>query len=394
MKKSISFPVVSFRNIETPFTKKGLKDYFCVVKTTDLPDLSSWRQINVRDPKLSGAVPTAIREGIKSHPDLFLFMNRGIVLAADSVQFDNKTSHVTVSFSDVSLHGLLDGGHSYNIILEETKHLDFDQFVKIEILEGFNAEDIGHVVDARNTSNQVKDESLMNLGGSFDALKEVLSGTSYYDKIAFSEFEIDTKTGQPKPIDIREIIAILMTFDADNFTDMVHPINAYRSKSTCLKHFKDNQKSFKKIYPIAKEILALYDHIQLELPSLYNAARGQNGEVKNGKFGRLTGVGVYEGKRQAELYYINQQSKYAVPTGFVYPILGAFRAMIEEKNGRYQWGKKLNPIKLLKGDLGLKLADTLGNYALEAQNPSKTGKSPSVWQACYQSLENFYLKNK
>jgi hypothetical protein len=47
---------------------------------------------------------------------------------------------------------------------------------------------------------------------------------------------------------------------------------------------------------------------------------------------------------------------------------------------------------LLDGDLGLKLADTIGNFALDAQNPSKTGKSPLVWQACYQSVEVAYLK--
>jgi hypothetical protein len=47
---------------------------------------------------------------------------------------------------------------------------------------------------------------------------------------------------------------------------------------------------------------------------------------------------------------------------------------------------------MLDGDLGSKLADTIGNFALEAQNPSKTGKSPLVWQACYQSVEVAYLR--
>lgn len=393
MKKSISFPVVSFRNVETPFTKKGLKDYYCVVNTKDLPDLSSWRQINVRDPKLTGAVPRAIREGM-NNPDLFLFMNRGLVLAVDSIRYDNQTGKATISLSDPKLHGLLDGGHSYNIIVEETPNLQFDQFVKIEILEGFESDDIAHVVDARNTSNQVRDESLMNLSGDFEPLKKALSSTSYFHKIAFKEFEIDDVTGDPKPIDVREIIAILTAFDADHFNDKVHPINTYRSKAACLKHFKEHIKSYKKIYPLAKEILALHDHIQAELPGLYNEVRGQNGDVSGGKFGKLTGVGVYDGNRHSELHFINAKSKYAVPAGFVYPILGAFRALLEEKDGRYYWGKELNPLKLIKGELGKKLADTIGNFALEAQNPSKTGKSPLVWQACYQSAELMYLKHK
>jgi hypothetical protein len=101
---------------------------------------------------------------------------------------------------------------------------------------------------------------------------------------------------------------------------------------------------------------------------------------------------VYKGKHKTRLLFVNKESSYGVPSGFVYPILGAFRAILEEKSGRYIWGKHLDPIKLLEGPLGLKLADTIGNFALDAKNPSKTGKSPLVWQACYQAAEVTYLK--
>lgn len=163
-------------------------------------------------------------------------------------------------------------------------------------------------------------------------------------------------------------------------------------RAACLKHFKEHKNAYKKIYPLAQEVLALYDHIQAALPDLYNEARGQSGGVSGGKFGKLTGVSVYNGDKRTELYYIEEQSRYAVPEGFIYPILGSFRAMLEEKGGRYVWGKKMDPIKLLKGRLGLKLADTIGNFALDAQSPSKTGKSPLVWQACYQSVQVAYLQ--
>jgi hypothetical protein len=387
--KQFSFKVESFRNVETPFTKNGYRDYYCVVAIKNLPNLQDWRKINVRDPKLTGSVPKAIKESFYDNPELFLFMNRGIVIAADSVRFDNKTLEVTISLSDPNLHGLLDGGHTYNIITEEATESNLQQYVKVEILEGFLSEDIAQVVDARNTSNQVKDESLMNLSGEFDDLKKALKGTTYIDKIAFKEFELD-ENDNPKPIDIREVIAILTAFDADNFSDKVHPINTYRSKVACLKHFKNNTKSYKKIYPLAKEILALYDSIQEKLPNLYNKARGQSGDVGGGKFGRLTGVTVYD-KSFTNLYFIDKKSKYSVPAGFIYPILGAFRAFLEEKNNKYHWGENIDPLNLLEGDLGLKLADTLGTFALEAQNPSKTGKQPLVWQACYQQAQIAYL---
>jgi hypothetical protein len=388
---TFSFPVVSFRNLETPFEKQGHKDYFAIVNVNHLPDLSQWRRINVRDPKLTGSVPRAIRDTFTSKQDMFVFMNRGIVLAVEDAEYDNKTNVVTIKMSDPALHGLLDGGHTYNIIMQELGNVKFPQFVRLEILEGFSSEDITDVVDARNTSNQVRDESLMNLAGEFELLKRALEDAPYFNQIAFKEYEVDEK-GNPKPIDVREVIAILTALDKDHFNETTHPINSYRSKAACVKHFKDNPKSYRKLYPLAQQILGLYDEIQYRLPELYNKARGQSGSVSGGKFGKLTGVSVYEGNKSTSLYYIGKQAKYGVPAGFVYPILGAFRALLEEKAGKYSWGKGINPVELLSGDLGLKLADTIGNFALEAQNPSKTGKSILVWQACYQSAEVHYLR--
>lgn len=389
---AFSFPVVSFRHLETPFAKAGYKDYFAVVDVSQLPDLSGWRQINVRDPKLTGSVPEAIRRSLQEKPDTFLFMNRGIVLSVEKVSFDNAKgkSQLTITLSDKRLHGLLDGGHTYNIIRAEAPSLEGARYVRVEILEGFSAEEITDVVDARNTSNQVRDESLMNLAGAFEKLKKALTGQPYANQIAYKEFETDEQ-GQPKPIDVREIIAILTAFDKANFGDNNHPINTYRSKAVCLQHFREHKADYDRLYPLAGEILELYDTIHAQLPELYNKVRGKSGGVTGGKFGRLTGVTVYKGKRVDHLPFTGVETKYGVPAGFVYPILGAFRAILEEKGGRYHWGKGLKPVELLKGKLGERLADTIGNFALDAQNPSKTGKSPLVWQACYQAAQVEYL---
>jgi hypothetical protein len=389
----ISFPVVSFRHLETPFNKQGYRDYFAVVDIRELPDLAGWRKINVRDPKLTGSVPTAIRESVKDNPELFLFMNRGIVLSVDEVSFDQKTSNLTVTLRDPKLHGLLDGGHTYNILLEERGSIENPQYVRIEILEGFKPDEIPNLVDARNTSNQVRDQSLMNLKEQFEKLKIALAGRPYADLIAYKEFEVDNE-GNPKPIDVREVIAILTVFDRDHFDERTHPINAYRSKAACLDLFKQHPKSYDKIYPLANDILELYDQIHLHLPDLYNRVRAKGGDVAGGKFGRLTGVTTYNGKAKAELHFIDKESKYGVPGGFVYPILGAFRALTEEKGGRYVWAKGIDPVRLLQGQLGETLADTIGNFALDARNPSKTGKSPLVWQACYQAGQVTYLSRQ
>ncbi|HTW60368.1 MAG TPA: AIPR family protein [Terracidiphilus sp.] len=378
---TISFPVVSFRNIESPFPKVAYRDYLAIVSIEDLPDLSDWRKINVRDPKLTGAVPTAIRKSVSDNPDLFVFMNRGIVVAAEKVSFDNKSGKVTITMQDPKLHGLLDGGHTYNIVREEQENLECPQYVKLELLEGFTQDEIPLLVDARNTSNQVRDQSLMNLQGEFDKLKKALGKQPYADSIAYKEHEV-LEDDSTKPLDVRDIIAVLTCFDRCNFDSKVHPINAYRSKAACLSHFAAHKTDFEKIYPIAGDALKLFDEIQIQLPELYN----QGG----GRFGKLTGVATY--KHPVKLPFTGLQTKYGVPAGFIYPVLGAFRALLEEKKERYVWAKGLNPFELLKNDLGQTLANTIGTFALDARNPSKTGKSPLVWQACYQAAEVSYLR--
>ena len=128
-------------------------------------------------------------------------------------------------------------------------------------------------------------------------MKKALAKSPFADSVAYKEYEV-LPNGEQKPIDVRDIIAILTAFEREHFYDKTHPINAYRSKAACLQHFKEHAKSYQKIYPLASDILELYDLIQLYLPDLYNKVRG-------GKFGHLTGVTTYKGKHKAHLEFIN-----------------------------------------------------------------------------------------
>jgi len=392
--KLVTFPVVSFRHLETPYVSEGLKDYFAVVDITQLPDLSGWRKINVRDPKMRGSVPTAIRDGLANNPDLFLYMNRGLVIAAEDVVFDNKTNQIHVTLSNPNLHGLLDGGHSYNIMMDSLADIEPKSvYVKIEILTGFDREEIRDVVDARNTSNQVKDESLMNLEGAFDPIKRALKHEDYASSIAYKEYEVDSD-GNPLPIDIRHVISILYCFDKDHFGASNHPTAAYTSKASVLKHFASEgaKQSFEKIYPLSPELLTLYDYIYEKLPKKYSEARALTGEVSHGNFGNLTGVTSFSYKE--ELPFSGRASEYNIPKGFIYPILAAFRVFLIEQDGVLAWDPSIDPFELMDGELGKTLATTLSNYALDHKNPNKTGKDIKYWSACYSDADNFYLKHQ
>ena len=159
----------------------------------DLPDFKDWRKINPRKPNPDNQVSKAIKETLGEDPNFF-FINRGLVLTVDSYEFDQKESILHLNLTDVDVHGLLDGGHTYEIILRDRDSLpemglEQEQYVKLEILTGFPPTDAVTIVEGRNTSNQVKPKSIANLRLAFNRLKEVIQDTGYADKVAYRENE-------------------------------------------------------------------------------------------------------------------------------------------------------------------------------------------------------------
>jgi hypothetical protein len=391
---SLDVPVVSLRRIPSKADTDGLKSYVAVVNVFDLPDLNGWRKINVRDAKLKGAVPEAIRQTLNEDPSLFFFKNRGLVMTAKAVKFDNEASVLTLALLDPDIHGLLDGGHTYKVIksyCSDVKREDVPSqnhaFVRLEVLEGFNSDQIRDIVDARNTSNQVKDQSLMELAKDFEGIKKAIELQPYANKIAYKEYEImdgtDGKTA--KPVDIREIIALLTLFDKDHFGDNNHPIIAYSQKAACLNRFKDYKASYLKIYPLLKDILRLWDIIHRDMRSWYENAKAKQNQ--GAKFGKITGV---TSDREVVLHFLDSTSSDMIPTSFKYPILAALRSFIEEQNGKYCWGMDVE--SALEKELGEQLTEVVISNAIELRNPNKLGKTSSVWDQCYSKAQVWYLK--
>ena len=399
-RKSTSFkiPVKDFKRIETPLDRKGYRNYLCIADVLEVPDMREWNTSNVRDAKGRGKVPDAIREGLLEN-ELFVYMNRGIVIMAERIDYDNKSNNLTLWFSDPKMHGIIDGGHTRLIISEETSNLqhkrrdynnDTERQVRIEILVGFDLGQTTDIAGARNTSNQVKEQSLLELEDKFEDIKKALSKEHYRDDIAYKEYQLYLDVDRAKPIDIRDIIAILYMFDYGTFSGPKHPISAYSAKSICLAHFKqhcDKKNSiYKKLYPILPDILRLRDEIYLNLPKLYSEAARMFREKEKGDFGKLTGVSYYEGKEIVELPFSRTKSAYRIPNAFIYPILGAFRAFLHDKKGKCEWLDGCNPFDHLNDITGLRMVNALTTQVLSDKNPNKTGKSPSLWINCYNEV--------
>ena len=384
---TLSVPVFSIRRIETPYERRlGYKNYLAVVDARNLPDLKDWREINVREAKTRGRVPNAIRKSFDENSDEFLFMNRGLVVAAHKVEYRDHESRKTMDLimKDPEIHGLLDGGHTYRVVSESAKDLDEDdpaRYVRMEIVTGFDRETISDVVEARNTSNQVRDESLANLRQEFEPLKKVLEDQKYYDSIAWSEYE-ELVSGKPKPIDVRDLISYLITFDTVAFNSTTQPLIAYKDKRACLRHFKENQQRLDRLYPMLPDILKLWDEIHASWPDWYNEGREEEAGIR-GRFGKLTAVA----KGSESLYFKNSSVKYRMPEAYKYPILSALRAAVKVSNKGRSAEWSTDPFKLLQ-ETGQSLTNIVGNSVRSTNNPNKVGKDAGTWSSCYLVVES------
>lgn len=382
--KKLNFKTKSFRKIPNPFYDSDnpmdtSEMYIMICDVKDIPkDIPM--ETNPREQKLTTAVAKKIRTSLineKTHN--FYLLNRGLTISAKSVKYDNKNDIASVEFENNDVHGDIDGGHTYKIILEEQENLDYgEQFVKIEILTG--VEDMfQELAAARNTSVQVQDKSIAELEDRFEIIKKAIESEPYKNEIYFKE-------NDNGDIDVTDIVSILNLFNIDKYPDKnENPIISYTGKGQCIKNYinihkeyGDNiQNPYVKMKYIIPDIFKLYDYLEKNMKKFYS-----NG-VSNKKYGAVTGVTTRkDGKESFKTKFYKEDIDYLTPNGFIYPILGAFRALLKEnQNGYYEWKKK--PVEVME-KVGAELVSNTINMSRElGNNPNATGKNKTLWMNLY-----------
>jgi hypothetical protein len=372
--------------------KPNLRRYYSVVPISQIPqEWENWLEINARNSTDKGRVPQAIRQTLTDKPEWFAEYNRGLTVVASRAHWDNKTSRLTLEFQDPEYDGILDGGHTLRVILEQMGEQSSEDgtglasYCNLEILTGLEGEVIPSVVEARNTSRQVAHKSLLNLDGKFDKLKDVI-GTEKTKEIIWKE-------NDGGMLDVREFVGMLTAVEGESFTSNNHPITAYSGKEACLKRFssEEHEPKYQKLIKIAPDLLEMWDLIQDNLPSQYNQKGPEPGT--SGKFGRLSGVKSLSAKKRKWLPFIKKHVDYDIPTGYLYPILAAFRAMLEEEDGYWVWGKGLDPRQLIKEGVAADIfIDSVRHSIANHHNANRTGKDNQAWNSAYQAARIYYLE--
>ena len=388
------FRVAEARRFKHPVFEKVEKHYF-LVRAIDLPT-GVRMDANARDPVgLNRQVYRDVRESLMGNDAVlgsFDLMNKGITIIADSIRrIDDETYEITLTDGQ----GIVDGGHTYQLILEAQSNPDLptESHVEVQVRTGVHKDLITDISRGLNTGMQVKSHSIANLDGKFDWLKLELEGEKYFDLISWRESD----QGE---YDVRDMICILEAMNIIDFPNDSgqHPIQAYEKWSVpALKYSKDfdeaesvTKSKYYRLGGILKEALYLYDVIRYDFRSQWNKIGGSAGKLKI--------MEEASGSKVFKFPFSNSpDAKYRLTKGALYPIFAAFRNMVEidPKTSRTRWKGSFNDVLELWSYAAPELCRTT-KAAIEdhGNHPNAIGKNRGHWANNHKTLELMMLRQE
>lgn len=344
---------------------------------------------NPRKPRIDRLIWREIKKHLLNEegtPNTFHLKNKGITLIAQRV---NKIDDEKIELLFEQGQGIVDGGHTYELLMQNLSEIEdrnsiangdsskISQFIKLEVLTGVAPDLSSEIAGGLNTAVQVQEMSLMELQNEFDWIKDELRDQRYANQIAYREGEI-------APYDARDIIVLLDLFNVVDFPNdgTEHPVRAYTSKAQVLASYKAKQKQYEKLRPILKDILILHDTISFEGREKHNAA--------GGKAGKLAFI---EDRRRGQFEFIfnDKKSKYRLMSGALFPMLAAFRWMVEinPTTGLAEWRGGFSAVKALWNKTGAELMRaTQGTSDELGRKPYAIGRSRNHWASVHKTVAN------
>lgn len=378
----------AFKKMEDPVNKNtGHVKYVCYVQAKSIPnEFDNWMATNPREQKMTTNVANKIIESLEDNP-CFHELNRGILLSAESVKYDNEKGIVTITMDDPEKHGNIDGGHTLRAVFQakNKNSLSDDRYVFFEIFTGI--ESPVELAAARNTSVQVDLKSIAELEKSFDVIKEAFDNVPFKDRIAYKMNE-HYNENNVRPIDVREVIAITIMFSQTLYAYKTamgtlaesQPVQCYTGKEASLKKFlklgkEKREKMIMDMIPVIPTIFELWDKIERNFATVANKSGKRYGTRKYSKFD--------DNKIVDNALFSEEGLEYVIPKGLLYPVVGAFRALIivDQDTGKYSWVK--DPLAVWE-KIGGKLATIILDE--KSDNPDVLAKNTNLWSNLFKEV--------
>lgn len=385
--KKFTIPAKFLRRIPDPIFP-NCERHVMIVAITDLPS-GLPTDPNPRRPRVDRSIWRDIKKHLlneEGSPNTFHLKNKGITLIADRVGKVADGETVEVFFADGQ--GIVDGGHTYELLMQNLPEIqelnagkngddssEVTQFVKLEVLTGFQPDLWPEIAGGLNTAVQVQEMSLMELKDEFEWIKNELRGEAYEKQIAYRE-------GEVAPYDARDIVVLLDLFNIFDFPNdgSDHPVRAYTSKAQVLSNYKSKPKNYENLRPILKDILTLHDLIALDGRNKHNEAGGKGGKLA-----------FVESRKRGEFpfVFIGEENKYRVIGGALFPMLAAFRWMVahDPVTGLAEWRGGFKAVKALWDKTGPELMRATQETSNDlGRKPYAIGRSRNHWASLHKTV--------
>jgi len=393
--KAISLPAALHLPVKPEHVRKitdptnQFDTYYALCPVEKVPDIPV-EETNPREQNLKSKVAKEIKNSLLNLDGNFHLLNRGITVSVGSAVYDNKTERLRLELEKPDLHGNIDGGHTQRVIRETVGNSDWEaarlrkieigeelkqQYVRYEIISGLSPQLLVSLAEARNTSAQVKEFALDNLAKKFEWLKA---------QIPDLEPVIVYRENEKKPVNVRDVIALLTLFNVRLFPNngSQYPTQAYSSKAKPLEWFDEKQDTYRTMRPILRDVLELYDYVRAKMRDIFNE--------QGGKFLKWETVDT---RSSTQFYFAPNLDAvdYRVPDGLVYPLLGAFRFLVRERDNEMVW--KVDDTKKFYDRFGERLIRTaLETVRMRGNNPNSAGKDASFWEQLYNQVKLAYFE--
>lgn len=375
-----------------------IEKHYLTVRAIDVPQ-GLRKDANARDGEGQDLRKQVYKEVQKSlladgtMPGIFDLKNKGIVILAEAVKRIGDTDVYEVRIREGQ--GIVDGGHTYEIITkaQTEDNIPEDQYVDIQIRTGVDDEWITEISAGLNTGIAVKHHSIANLDGRYDWIKEEVSDQAYAKRIAWRESD-------DGDYDVRDLLCVLEAMNVIDFENHSgnHPISAYEARERVTKKFSDDAEkhkddlessTYRRLRPILKDALVLYDYIRHDFRDVYN----------NAGLGNAGALDIMEQARSGKKYdfpFANiSQCEYRLTKGALFPIFAAFRnkVTINPETRLAEWQGGFDSVLKLWTSTSVELANqTKAAIKDYGRKPDVLGKSRGHWNNVHKTVEVHLLR--
>jgi len=371
------------RELTDPATNflKDMKRRQILVNVNELPE-GIPTDPNPREAKPTSKTYLDIIDSLNSDDGIFHLKNKGITIVASDTIYNPHSKELTISFrkgaDPKSSHGILDGGHTYEIITSHRNDNVKNQFVPVTILTGVPHEKIPEVAAGLNNSTALTMVTKQNHNNQFEWIKKSLEGHPYADKIVYYQ-------NDEGRIKVESIVAIMTAANVELFPikgDAI-PTMAYNHKQGCLSKFADNMHSYEKFSVVLPDLLYLYDYISESCYTHYNKRGGMAGALS---IFNATPKPTKGTRRKHKFEFSGEASYFRLEQGVNMAILSTLRVFLKIKGKKFVWDRPMSEIKVIIDSVAAELVRDAQDVYKDVANLTSLGKSPNLWKAVMKTV--------